>query len=113
MCRDDQAVEVIEVDASRVLDIEPLVIMARHCASSVVGEGKALLLIGQWLLEQRSFPSRAFRLHRWAHTRRLIPIESIGAEIIPEHSTVQLPSDSKIGDVELFGRTPRDVTGGI
>jgi hypothetical protein len=102
---DDKAVEVIEVHAFRVFDVEPL---GSHgpalCFFS--DEGKALLLIGQWLLEQRSFPSKEFRLNRWSDTKMPIRIESTAAEIIPEQSMVQLRPDFKIGDVELFNAEP-------
>ena len=102
---DAQAVEVIEVEVSRVLDIEPLGDNAPALCFFTAG-GKALLMVGQWLLEERSFPSTAFRLLRWSDTKKPIRIESTGAEIIPEHSTVQLHSDYKIGYVELFEASP-------
>src|SRR5688500_8962621 len=105
LLEDAQAVEVIEVEASRVLDIEPL---GDHgpalCFFSA--EGKAIFVIGQWLLEQSSFPSTAFRLRRWSDTKKPIRIESTGAEIIPEQSTVQLHANYKIGDVELLDASP-------
>ena len=102
---DAAAVEVIEVEADRVLDIEPL---GSHgpALCFFLGEGRALLLIGQWLLEQRSFPTKTFRLHRWADSKQPIRIESLGARITPEHSTVRLRSDHRIGDVEVFEATP-------
>lgn len=100
-----QAVEVIEVEVSRVLDIEPLGDNGPALCFFTAGD-KALLLVGQWLMEQNSFPSTAFRLGRWSDTKKPIRIESTGAEIIPEHSTVQLHADYKIGDVELFDASP-------
>ena len=105
LCEDDHAVEVIEIHAFRVFDIEPL---GSHgpalCFFS--DEGKALLLTGQWLLEQRSFPSKEFRLSLWSDSKMPIRIDSTAAEITPEQSTVQLRADFRIGDVELFNAEP-------
>ena len=102
---DAQAVEVIEIEASRVLDIEPLGDNGPALCFFTAG-GEALLVVGQWLLEQRSFPSRAFRLRRWSDTKKPIRIESTGAEIIPEHSTVRLHAHYEMGYVELFAASP-------
>jgi hypothetical protein len=101
---DARAVEVMEVEAGRVLDIEPL---GSHGPALVffVGDGQAVLLIGQWLLEQRAFPAAAFRLHRWADTGKPIRIESTGPRVTPEHSNATLPSD-RISDVELLQASP-------
>ena len=102
---DDHAVEVIEVHAFRVIDVEPL--GSRSPALCFFSEdGKALLLIGQWLLDQRAFPSKEFRLDRWSDTKIPIRIESTAPEITPEHSSVQLRAEYKIGDVELFEGEP-------
>ena len=51
-------------------------------------EGEAMLLIGQWLLEQPSFPTMTFRLHRWSDAKTPIRIESMGIEIDLEQSNV-------------------------
>ncbi len=104
LCEDPQSVEVIEVEASRVIDVEHL--GSHGPAVCFITGGEALLLVGQWLLEHRSFPSRTFRLSRWSDTKKPIRIESTGAEIIPEPSTVELRSNYKMGDVELFDATP-------
>jgi hypothetical protein len=105
LMRDSGAVEVIEVEASRVLDIEPL---GSHgpALCFFMGEGKALLLIGQWLLEASSFPSTAFRLHRWSDTKTPIRIESRRGPITPENSAAQLPGRYNGGDVALFDAMP-------
>lgn len=100
LCEDPQSVEVIEVEASRVLDIEPL--GSHGPAVCFITGGEALLLVGQWLLEQRSFPSTAFRLSRWSDTKKPIRIESTGAEVIPEPSNIELRANYKMGDVELL-----------
>jgi hypothetical protein len=98
---DASAVEVFEVDATRVVDIEHL---GSHGPAYCffVGDGKTLLLIGQWLNEHRAFPSHSFLLHRWADTQKPIRIESKGRRITPEPVTVRLPPDCRAKDVELF-----------
>ena len=102
---DGRAVEVTEVQASRVLDIEPL---GSHGPAWVFFDdgGKALLLVGQWLLPFRSFPSRSFHLYRWADTKKPIRIKSIGRRVKPEHSTVRLRASYRLTDVEVFEATP-------
>ena len=102
---DSEAVEVTEVQASRVLDIEPL---GSHGPALVffAGDGKALLLVGQWLLRYRSFPSTSFRLYQWADTKKPIRIEPTGRRVKPEHSTVQLRASYRLTDVEVFEATP-------
>ena len=99
------AVEIIDVEALRVFDIEPL---GSHGPAFVffAADGKALLLIGQWLLEQPSFPSRAFRLRRWADTGRPIRIEARGPEIEPEQSPIRVPDASRVQDVWLIDAAP-------
>ena len=99
------AVEVLDVEASRVFDIEPL---GSHGPAFVffADDGKALLLIGQWLLEQPSFPSAAFRLRRWVDTGQPILIEARGPEIEPEQSPIQVPDGSRVGDVWLIDAAP-------
>jgi hypothetical protein len=102
---DDRAVEVTEVQASRVLDIEPL---GSHGPAWVffADGGKALLLVGQWLLSVRSFPSRSFRLYRWADTKKPIRIKSTSRRVKPEDSTVCLRPSYRLSDVEVFEATP-------
>lgn len=102
---DDRAVEVTEVEASRVLEVEHL---GSHGPAWVFfsDDGKALLLVGQWLLSFRSFPSESFRLYRWSDTKKPIRIKSTGKRIRPEHSTVCLRASHRLGDVELFDATP-------
>ena len=102
---DARAVEVIDVDASRVFDIEPL---GSHGPAMVffTEDGKALLLIGQWLLEQRKFPTRSFCVRRWSDTGKPIRVESRGPRIKPEHSAIQVPSTTRIRDIEIFDATP-------
>ncbi len=100
-----EAVQVTEVEASRVLDIQPL---GSHGPALVffAAEGKALLLIGQWLLCCRSFPSTSFRLYQWADTKKPIRIQPTGRPVKPEHSTVQLRPSYHLTDVEVFEAAP-------
>jgi hypothetical protein len=102
---DPRAVEVMDVEASRVLNIE-------HVGSHgpaycfFVGDGKALLLIGQWLLNQRKFPSLSFRLARWSHNGDPIRVEVVGKKVKPEHSVVGLKSNYSYNDIEVFNASP-------
>lgn len=99
------AVEVTDVQPSRILDLEPV---GDHgpAICCFTSDGRALLLIGQWLLDYRSFPAASFRLHRWADTRKPIRIETTGRRIRPEQSTVQIRTTYRINDVEFFNATP-------
>lgn len=100
-----QAVVVTEVQASRVLDLEPL---GSHGPVFVffADDGKALLLVGQWMLSVRSFPCASFRLYQWAETKEPIRIEPLSRRLKPEPSTVQLRSTYRLSDVEVFDATP-------
>ena len=102
--KDANAVEVLEVSASRVLDVEPL---GDHAPALCffVGDGKALLLVGQWL-ESDSFPAESFRLHRWADTKKPIRIEVTGRPVQAVHSTVRLRPSHRFGKIEMFDATP-------
>ena len=102
---DSAAVEVWEVSAQRVLDIEPLGDNA-PAFCFFVGNGKALLLVGQWLLEHDLFPAQSFRLHRWRDNQESIRLEVTGPEIEPEHSTVRLRPSYRFGQLELIDATP-------
>jgi hypothetical protein len=103
--QNSSAVEVFEVSASRIFDIE-------HLGSNgpafcfFVEPHKALLLVGQWLMECGSFPSDSFRVYRWADTKKPIRIESIGRPINAEHSTVRLRESSRDLQIELLDATP-------
>jgi hypothetical protein len=102
---DTGAVQVTEVESCRVLDIEPL---GSHGPAWVffAADGKALLLVGQWLLRYRSFPSTSFRLYQWTDTMMPIRIEPAGRRVKPERSTVQLRQNYRLADVEVFEATP-------
>jgi hypothetical protein len=103
--QDPNAVEVFEVSTTRVLEIE-------HLGSNGPGfcffvePAKALLLVGQWILECESFPAESFRLNRWADTKKPIRIESLGKPINAEHSTVRLRESYRRTQIELLDATP-------
>lgn len=95
------AVEVLEVSASSALDLEPI---GDHAPAYCffIGEGKALLLIGQWLLPYHPFPAKKFCLHRWADTREPIRIDGIEQPIEAEPSQVRLRRTHRFGKIELI-----------
>lgn len=74
---DGKAVETLEVSATRILDIE-FVGDQGPAYCFFVDEGKALLLVGQWLLECPSFPFTSFLLHCWSDSKKPIRIEPLG-----------------------------------
>jgi hypothetical protein len=102
---DTTAVEVFEVAAQRVLDIEPLGDDA-PALCFFVGERKALLLVGQWLLKHEAFPAASFRLYRWRDSKKCIRIEVTGSQIETEHSTVQLQPSYRLRQIELIDAAP-------
>jgi hypothetical protein len=102
---DGTLVEVMEVEASRVFDIEP---QGSHGPAYCffAGDGQAVLLVGQWLLERRKFPTLSFRLSRWSQDGTPIRIEAIGKKVKPEPSTVSLRGGYSNCDVEVFPASP-------
>jgi hypothetical protein len=120
-------IEVIEVHASRVLDVEaPGSTGPALCFE--LPDNQVLLLYGQWLLEHTlyraprpvgdgdqerfnlsddplGFPSDHFALHRWRGEVRPFWIEVRGKYLTPESSSVQLPKPAKIQEVEVFTGT--------
>jgi hypothetical protein len=105
---DQSTVEVMEVEATRVFDIEHL---GSHGPAYCffTGDGRALLLVGQWLMGIPKFPSLSFRLSRWADDGRPIRIEVTGRRLKPEHSTVGLHSHYSNGDIEVFRAQPQSL----
>ena len=103
--KDTNAVEVFEVSASCVLDLEPLADDA-PAFCFFTGKGEALLLIGQWLLEYNSFPAESFRLYRWANTKKPIRIEVTGQPLEATPSTVRLRSSHRYRKIEVIKATP-------
>jgi hypothetical protein len=101
----NKAVEVFDVSASRILEIE-------HLGSNgpalvfLAGEGKALLLVGQWLLDYDSFPCESFRLSRWTNSKKPIRIEVAAKAIRAESSAVRLKPTYSFGQIELFDGAP-------
>ncbi len=98
-------VEVLEVEAFRVVEIDPLGSHGPAYCFFVDG-GKALLLIGQWLLEQPSFPCSAFSLYCWSNTKVGIRIEPNSPRILPEQSPAQIRGTARIRDIIIFDGTP-------
>ena len=103
---EQSTVEVMEVESTRVLDIEHL---GSHGPAYCffTADGTALLLVGQWLLEFPRFPSLSFRLFRWADDGKPIRIEATGESIEPEQSTVALQGHYTNGDIEVFRAQPQ------
>jgi hypothetical protein len=103
---EQSTVEIMEVEATRVLDIEHL---GSHGPAYCffTADGTALLLVGQWLMESPRFPSLSFRLFRWADDGKPIRIEATGETVDPEQSTVALQGDYKNGDIEVFRAQPQ------
>lgn len=102
---EQSTVEVMEVEATRVQDIEHL---GSHGPAYCffTADGTALLLVGQWLMEFPRFPSLSFRLFRWADDGRPIRIETTGETIEPEQSIVALQGHYTNGDIEVFRAQP-------
>ena len=121
------AIEVVEIRASRVLDVEaPGSTGPALCFE--LPDGQVLLLYGQWLFEhtlyraQRpvgdgnqerfnllddplGFPSDHFILHRWRGEVRPFWIEVCGGYLAVENSSVQLPRCATIPQVKVFAGT--------
>jgi hypothetical protein len=99
---DRSTVEVMEVEATRVLDVEHL---GSHGPAYCffTADGRALLLVGQWLMR---IPV-SFRLFRWVEDGQPIRIEATGRKAAPEHSTVGLQSHYSNGDIEIFRAQPQ------
>lgn len=103
---DRSTVEVLEVEATRVLDIEHL---GSHGPAYCffTADGRALLLVGQWLMRTPRFPALSFRLFRWVEDGTPIRIEVTGSKTAPEHATVALQSHYSNGDIEIFPAQPQ------
>jgi hypothetical protein len=102
---DPGAVEVLEVAASHVLDLEP--VGDNGPAYCFFGADEtALLLVGQWLLDYPDFPALSFRLHRWANSGDPIRIEVTGASVEPVPSNVVLHPEYRVREIELFPARP-------
>ena len=103
---EQSTVDVMEVEATRVLDIEHL---GSHGPAYCffTADGTALLLVGQWLMEVPRFPSLSFRLLRWAADGKPIRIEATGKTVEPEPSTVALQDHYTNGDIEVFRAQPQ------
>ena len=102
---DSKAVEMFEVSADRILDVEPVGDNG-PAFCFFVGGRKTLLLVGQWLLRYDSFPSKSFCLHLWSETRVPIRIDAIGPTVEPEHCDVQLRPTHRLRQLALFEASP-------
>jgi len=98
---DNDRVELIEVEAADVIEIEH---HGSHGPAHVFfsDDGKALLLVGQWQLDQVGFPAKKFTIFKWQETGDPIRVESQGPKIEPLVSAARLPSGRKIPDVAVF-----------
>jgi hypothetical protein len=120
-----EPIEVVEVHASRVFDLEsPL----GPALCFELSNREMLLIHGQWLLEHNlyraprplgdgnqerfnlsddpfGFPSGHFALHRWRGEVTPFWIQVIGAYMAPEALAVQLPTSAKMQKVEVFAGT--------
>lgn len=120
-----EPIEVVEVRASRVFDLEA---STGPALCFELSNGQMLLLFGQWLFEHElyraprpigdgnqerfnladdpfGFPSEHFALHRWRGEVRPFWIQALGAYMAPEVLPVRLPTRAKIQDVEVFAGT--------
>jgi nucleoid DNA-binding protein len=104
MMTDPKAIEVIHVNASRIIQVQPIGSGEAHVFLSDSGE--AVLLNGQWQLEYKPFPVADFKVHRWADTKEPIRIESSSKLVFPEESNVEIRRGYVMGDVELFRARP-------
>lgn len=94
-------VECIEVEASYVLDLEPQ--GSNGPVVALLSEsGDCLLLVGQWLLEQKKFPSRHMRVYRWRVDGEPIRTESLGPKVKPEHSFAGLKNTHLVAQIHIF-----------
>ena len=103
--KDATAVDVFDVSARHVLDLEPVGDNS-PALCFFVGDGKALLLVGQWLLKYEAFPAESFRLHRWADSKKPIRIEVTGRALDAKQSGVRLRPSHRFGKIEVFDATP-------
>jgi len=126
-----EPIEVIEVRAARVLDVEAPGSTGPALCFELPND-QVLLLYGQRLLDHAlyraprpvgdgnqerfnlsedpfGFPSDHFALHRWRGETRPFWIEVLGSYLPPENSPVQLPAGAKIQEVEVFAGTIRSL----
>lgn len=102
---DPNAVEVFEVSASEVYEVD-------HLGSDGPAfcffpeSGKGLLLVGQWLNEAEPFPCDSFLVSRWSDTGKPVRIEPTGRPISAVLSPVVLRASYRLGSVELFDASP-------
>ncbi len=100
----DEYVEEIVVSAQIVVEVEHF---GSHGPAWVfLGEdGQALLLVGQWLLRKKNFPSLDFSVYRWADSGDPIRMKSRGKRVRPESSNARFEADFRMSDIEVFQAT--------
>ena len=104
----ENSVEAIEVEAVSAEDVEHLGSNGpAYCFFSE--DGQALLLVGQWMLEAKQFPSLKFRLLRMADTGEPIRIESQAEEFIPPTYSTRLRTTYNISPVTRLQATPQNL----
>lgn len=97
----ESAVECIEVEAMHVIDLEPQ--GSNGPAVALLTEsGECLLLVGQWLLRQKKFPSRSMRIYRWLSDGDPIRTESLGPKVKPIQSSAGLKNKHRVGTIHIF-----------
>ena len=97
----ESAVECIEVEAAHVYDLEPQ--GSNGPAIALLTEaGECLLLVGQWLLEQKRFPARHVRVYRWTADGEPIRIESVGPKVKPVQSNAGLKLRHRPQAIQVF-----------
>lgn len=98
-------VERIQVDASSALDIE---FMGDDGPAWVFfcDGGSALLLVGQWLLDDESMPSLSFQLRRWTDDFEPIRFVDCGPSVALEEAFIRLQPNMRYGMIERFEATP-------
>lgn len=97
----ESAVECIEVEAAHIIDLEPQGSNGPVIAL-LTESGECLLLVGQWLLEQKKFPSRKMRIYRWSSDGEPIRTESLGPKVRPVQSNAGLKKTHRVGTVHIF-----------
>jgi hypothetical protein len=97
-------VERIQVDASSALNIE---FMGDDGPAWVFfcDGGSALLLVGQWLLDDDSMPSLSFQLRRWSDDLEPIRFVDCGPRVALEEAPIRLEPNMQYGMIERFEAT--------
>lgn len=132
---DADRIEVIQVEARRVYDIDVPKSMAPALCFELT-EHQLLLLSGPWLMEHRlyrapegaqkansarfngmddpyGFPSTRFSIHRWKGESQPFWIEVQGWYLLPQMGVAQLREGAKVKPVEIFPASGKDLQAAI